>query len=413
MIMHGDGHAGIFHEHGLNIGHTKRIPIKFRDITKIFSNPPFAGREDDPGQLEKFETAKTATGKVVSLNKSVPFVEMIINLMAEGGMAGLVLPSAVFNARSLPYLKLRELIWKKCEIVAVIGLPHWVFFHTGCDVQGGVLFLRRTDNPRADYNVFFDWAEHVGYDAAGHKTDKSDLPLILERYKKPPKRNLIKASVLKTAERFDPEFHRPGEHADRERIARAKGRIVPLPELVDPVTETVRRKKGDTTLVRYFEVSDTDAQTGVIKKSQEYQMQNLPLRAGYWVRENDLLIPNHRNSIKAKRSAVLVPAEYAGTICTSRFLAVRPKVSPLYLYHVLNLDFVKETMLRLAAGSSSSDIDFGHLKNIYVPVPPDGDYDSFIGEVIEMEKSIASLEAELHNRRVQLRGKFIGLLESD
>ena len=45
MIMHGDGHGGIFHEHGLNIGTSSRIPLKFWDVTKILSNPPFRGRE--------------------------------------------------------------------------------------------------------------------------------------------------------------------------------------------------------------------------------------------------------------------------------------------------------------------------------------------------------------------------------
>lgn len=243
MIMHGDGHGGIFHEHGLNIGHTRRIPLKFGDVTKVFSNPPFAGREEDPEQLKKFVTAKTKAGGVVSLNKTVPFVEMIISLLAEGGTAGLVVPSAVFNARSAPYLKLRALIWEKCEIIAVIGLPHWVFFHTGCDVQGGLLFLKRTASPREDYPVFFDWADHVGYNAAGDKTDLNDLPEILARFKKPPRKNIIKASVLKTAGRYDPEFHRPGTHADRQTAAKKSGRIVSLAELVTPVPERARRKK--------------------------------------------------------------------------------------------------------------------------------------------------------------------------
>ncbi len=413
MIMHGDGHAGIFNEHGLDIGYSRRIPLKFGDVTKVFSNPPFAGREEAPSQLEKFETAKTKSGKVVSLNKTVPFVEMIVNLLAEGGTAGLVLPAAVFNARSTPYIKLRQLIWEKCEVVAVIGLPHWVFFHTGCDVQGGVLVLRRTNKPRADYNVFFDWAENVGYDASGHKTDTNDLPTILQRFKKPAKRNLIKASVLKAAGRYDPEYHRPGAHADQKREAMATGRVVPLTKLVDPVTDTVRRKKGDTTVVRYFEVSDTDAKTGVITGHEQYEMQKLPLRAGFYVRTNDILIPNHRNSIKAKRSVVVVPAEYDGAVCTSRFTVVRPKVSPLYLYHVLNLDFVKETMLRLAAGSSSSDIDNGHLKDIFIPIPPHDDYDTFDKEVREMEEGIAALENELQSRRVKLRGKFTSLLDGE
>jgi len=169
MIMHGDGHGGIYHEHGLNIGYIKQIPINFGDITKILSNPPFAGRESDPPQLAKFDVAKTESGKYVSVHKALPFVEHIINLLAEKGIAGLVLPNGIFNSQSYHFNKLRQIIWEKCEIIAIIGLPHWVFFHTGCDVQGALLFIRKTEKPKDDYYIFIDWAENVGYDVAGKK----------------------------------------------------------------------------------------------------------------------------------------------------------------------------------------------------------------------------------------------------
>ena len=128
-----------------------------------------------------FEVAKTEAESIVSIHKALPFVELIINLLAEDGIAGLVLPSGIFNSQSYHFTKLREIIWRKCEVVAIIGLPHWVFFHTGCDVQGALLFLRRTATPRQDYNIFIDWAENVGYDAAGRKADANDLPHILLR----------------------------------------------------------------------------------------------------------------------------------------------------------------------------------------------------------------------------------------
>jgi len=413
MIMHGDGHGGIFHENGLNIGYVRQIPLQFGDATTILSNPPFAGRETDPYQLAKFECAKTASGQQVSVHKSLPFVELIINLLSKGGMAGLVLPSGIFNSQSYHFKKLREIIRGKCEVVAIIGLPHWVFFHTGCDVQGALLFIRRTEHPRDDYDVFIDWAENVGYDSAGRKTDRNDLPEILRRFRNPPRENLFKASVLQRNNRMDPLYYQLGEHAERLRAAKESGQAVPFTELVTPVSEVISRSRDNESLVRYIEVGDTDKKSGKILKHTAYRVSDLPSRAKYIIRENNLLIPNHRNSIKAKRSVVLVPAEYDGDVCTSRFIAVRPKIPALYLYYILNLDFIKEAMLRLVSGSSSTEVKFDQLKNLYIPIPPGEDFDLFIDDIVRLREEIADLDQQLSEKHTKLKSRFLQLYESE
>jgi len=410
MIMHGDGHGGIFHENGLDVGYVQQIPLRFGDATKILSNPPFAGREGDPHQLAKFVCAKGESGKQVSVHKSLPFVELIINLLAERGMAGLVLPNGIFNSQSYQFRKLREIIWTKCEVVAIIGLPHWVFFHTGCDVQGALLFIRRTDNPREDYNVFIDWAENVGYDSAGRKTDHNDLPAILKRFGSPSQKNLFKASLLRKNNRMDPLYYQPGgEHAERLRAARESGEALPFTDLVTQVTEIVRRSKDNESVVRYIEVGDTDKQSGKIMQHTEYKVCNLPSRAKYMIRENNLLIPNHRNSIKAKRSVILVPHEYDGAVCTSRFIAVRPKIPALYLYCILNLDFIKEAMLRLVSGSSSTEVKFDQLKDLYIPIPPGEDFDLFVDDIVGLREEIIDLQQQIDEKRTQLEDRFLEL----
>ncbi|UEC42256.1 MAG: Site-specific DNA-methyltransferase (adenine-specific) [Methanothrix sp.] len=406
MIMHGDGHSGIFHEHGLNIGYVKQIPLQFGDVTKILSNPPFAGRETDPSHLTKFNVSKTKSGNFVQVNKSLPFVELIINLLAEGGVAGLVLPNGIFNSQSHHFKKLRDIIYQKCEVIAIIGLPHWVFFHTGCDVQGALLFIRRTDAPRDDYNVFIDWAENVGYDAAGRKTGKNDLHEILDRYKNKYQNNLFRASVLKSNGRMDPQYYQPGEAAERIREAKESGRAVPFTELVTLVDEVVKRNAENENSVKYIQVGDTDKASGKILSFKEYKVKDLPSRAKYIIHENNLLIPNHRNSIKAKRSVVLVPAEYDGAVCTSRFIVVRPKVPSIYLYYILNLDFVKEAMLKLVSGSSSTEVKFEQLRDLYIPIPPGEDFDLFIDDITVLSEEIHNMEMQLNLKRSDLQNRF-------
>ena len=66
MIMHGDGHGGIFHAHGLDIGYGEKPPLRAgEDVTVVFSNPPFAGRETDPKQLEKFDSTSSLLKNVL------------------------------------------------------------------------------------------------------------------------------------------------------------------------------------------------------------------------------------------------------------------------------------------------------------------------------------------------------------
>lgn len=407
MIMHGDGHGGIFNCHGLDVGYVPYPQITSgQDITCVFSNPPFAGREADIKYLDRFETTVGEAGRPVQTPKCIPFVEHILELLREDGIAALVLPNGLFSSQSYQFRKIRELIWNKSEILAIIGLPHWVFFHTGCDVQGALLFLRRTDSPRPDYSIFIDWASNVGYDAAGRKTNDNDLPDIFERYNLTnwPAENAFSAEALRERGRIDPLYYQPGAY---QRVSNpTKGRSEPLTNLLIPSTEVVRRKRGNTQKVRYIEVGDTDKETGRIMTSTELEIQNLPQRARWVARENMLLIPNHRNSIKSGRSVTLVPTEYDGVVVTSRFIVARSTVPAVYLYHILNLDIVKQRILTLVSGSSSTEVKFDQLSEILVPLPENDDFDLWLERVNFMTSEIEELRTATSQKEMQLQEMF-------
>ena len=406
MIMHGDGHGGIYHMHGLDVGFTAEPSVRYGDVTCVFSNPPFAGREEDSRQLDKFETTKNVLGQTLETPKSIPFVEHILSLLAEGGRAALVLPNGIFNSRSTQFSQLRNLIWKKTEILAVVGLPHWVFFHTGCDVQGSLLFLKRTDSPRPKYTIHIDRAEHVGYDAKGRKTNKNDLPDILYRYRNGDGNNQFNSNVIRDRGRMDPLYYQPGDH---DRVSNLSGPSAPLTDLLIPATEFVKRNRNNSERVHYIEVGDTNKDSGVIVSPQEFEICHLPARAKYIVRENMLLIPNHRNSIRSGRSVVLVPPEYDGIVATSRFIATRSKIPAIYLFHILNLAVVKEKMLRMVSGSSSTEIKFDQLKEILIPLPKAGGFDLFLENIEIRQRKIANLKEEMVASERDLEGIFRAL----
>jgi type I restriction-modification system DNA methylase subunit len=404
MIMHGDGHSGIYNTHGLSIGKSDRLPLVENSIDKIFSNPPFAGREADPTYLARFETAQTEDGTLVSLNKAIPFVEMIIRLLRPGGVAALVLPNGIFNSPSRPFRKLREIVFAETKILAAIGLPHWVFFHTGCDVQGSLLFLKK-EPPDQDYSVFLDWAENVGFDAKGAKTGKNDLPKILKRYWDRRSENLFKFSILRKNDRFDPLFYKPGGHA----IFFENSSDTKLGDLAEPSGQLVSKSKKNKAVYRYLEVGGADPKTGAIIATNEYVASELPNRAKYIGRAGMVLLPNHRNSIAAKRAPVLVPEEYDGIVVTSRFIPLFCKVPPSYVFHLLNLDVIKEKLLTMVTGSSSTEIKWDIIKELPVPVPPGRDFDTFLADVTEIESKIQAHEQKLLSLTDTLSRKFADL----
>ena len=407
MIMHGDGHSGIFNSHGLNIGSSDRLPFKKATISYVFSNPPFAGRESNPIYLAQSRCAKSEDGSTISLHKTIPFVEMILESLQEGGTAALVLPNSVFNSPSTTFKQLRRIIFEETTILAVIGLPHWVFFQTGCDVQGSLLFLRKGKPASSDYNVFVDVADNVGYDAKGAKTVKNDLPGILQSSKERKASKLVRFSAFKQNDRFDPLFFRDTAIT---RLFKIKSGVV-LGDLCEPGGVQVSRSKSNKAKYQYLEVSGTDPATGKIVDLVEYKAFELPSRAKWIVRPDMVLLPNHRNSIAAHRSPVLIDEDNDGIVVTSRFIPLFCKVPFTFIYHLLRLRVVQEKLLTTVTGGSSTEIKWDIIKKIPVPVPENKDYDTFLADVLEIESKIERHKEQVATFENRLTEHFTRLFQ--
>jgi hypothetical protein len=122
-----------------------------------------------------------------------------------------------------------------------------------------------------------------------------------------------------------------------------------------------------------------------------------------------VLFPNHRNSIAAKRSPVLVTEEYDGIVVTSRFIPLFCKVPAAYVFHILNLDLIKDKLLTMVTGGSSTELKWREMGSIAVPTPPGDDYDTFLADVLEMESRAKTYENRLHEVRTAMLDKFADL----
>jgi len=341
----------------------------------VVANPPFAGHETSAALLARVETAAKVGGGFRSLNRALPFMETIVASLREGGMAALVLPTSILNAEEETFVRLRQLLMDRAEIVAIIGLPEKAFVHTDCGVHGVLLFLRRTGVPRTEYDIFVDWARHVGYDRLGRPRRENDFPAILDRFRSDdwPDANCFPVQALRDAGRWDPAWLHVSRSLPQNDLL--SGELVALMEILEiRDARFSRREIEDDQTYRFFEVADTDIHAGTIRAVQEatgFELRKKG-RIKNRVLAGDVLLPNHRDSLIAKsaptgRSAVLVDEAHDGMLTTDRFLVLRPKIEPEVLLAILNSAGVRRQIVAQCRGAASLDIRERTLGSVLVP----------------------------------------------
>lgn len=155
MIMHGDGHSGVYHHDGLlNIG-----GIEDGAFDVIITNPPFGARVDKNSKItEEDGLPKNYLGKkIVSLYKiskyskatEVLFIERCLNLLKPGKRMGIVLPEGVLGNGNMK--RIREFVEARAKILLIVSLPVDVFVSAGASVKSSIVFLQKfTEAERAE-----------------------------------------------------------------------------------------------------------------------------------------------------------------------------------------------------------------------------------------------------------------------
>lgn len=136
MIMHGDGHVGVYLHDGLL--DVKNVTNGRFDVVLI--NPPYGVHVD---RTAKDENGKYVFGeyKVSQSAAELLFVERVINLLRPGGRAGLVLPEGLFTNANLK--SFRKLIEGRALLLDITSMPPTVFLASGANVKPNLLFIRK------------------------------------------------------------------------------------------------------------------------------------------------------------------------------------------------------------------------------------------------------------------------------
>ena len=155
--LHGDGLANVIHSDGLarftHADYKGKLSVKDSDCIQdnkqfdiVVSNPPYAvsAFRNNAGKYygkDDFELYKALTDN--SSEIECLFVERTKQLLKDGGVAGIILPSSMLSNEGI-YTKTREIILKYFEIVAITEMGSNTFMATGTNTV--VLFLRRRNN---------------------------------------------------------------------------------------------------------------------------------------------------------------------------------------------------------------------------------------------------------------------------
>lgn len=155
--LHGDGLANVIHSDGLaNFSHPDykgKLLIKDQDFPQenkqfdiIVSNPPYsvsafknsARSFYKDGDFDLYNRLTDNSSEIECL-----FIERTKQLLKDGGVAGIILPSSILSNTGI-YSKSREIILQYFDIVAITELGSNTFMATGTNTV--TLFLRRRNN---------------------------------------------------------------------------------------------------------------------------------------------------------------------------------------------------------------------------------------------------------------------------
>lgn len=155
--LHGDGLANVIHSDGLaNFKHKdykdklrvtdKDFPKENKQFEVIVSNPPYsvsafkipARDYYTEKDFELYEKLTDNSSEIECL-----FVERTKQLLKDGGVAGVILPSSILSNSGI-YAKAREIILKHFEVIAIAELGGNTFMATNTNTV--TLFLRRRNN---------------------------------------------------------------------------------------------------------------------------------------------------------------------------------------------------------------------------------------------------------------------------
>ncbi len=190
MIIHGDGHAGVYQGNALDMNdlrekverrkkfYPKAPAIEEGEFDIVLTNPPFGARDDVEAILKAFE--KTGPQK-----REVLLLEQQIRLLRPGGRLCVVLPEGILSNKN--DARIRRHILDNCIVKAIIRMPQDAFKMSEGAACTSILYAVKKnpdDSKLTDQgDIFFARAEFIGITPSGKPIPENDLLAIRDQYR--------------------------------------------------------------------------------------------------------------------------------------------------------------------------------------------------------------------------------------
>jgi type I restriction enzyme M protein len=414
----------------------RRIQLNSFDV--ILTNPPFGAKIPVVGDdlLRQFELGhrwKKQKGSWLLTTElrgrqppQILFIERIIQLLKEGGRAGIVLPEGIFGNPSDRYVW--DYIRKYASVLGVVSLAQEAF-QPSTHTKTSVLFLEKKNTARK--SIFMACAEKIGHnkngkemyklhEAGGFVLNKQGEKIIDDDTREIAKNftAYLKGALQHESSRgfavqrhelngsiFIPEHYLPEMKIKIHTVTKTGGyELVSFGGLVEQKIIEIRRGNeigsrhygsGNIPFIRTTDIVNWEIKMDAVKTVSEevYRKYKTPQD----IRENDIFFVNDGTFLIGRSGMITsldIKSVYQSHIKKIRVLDTT-KISPFYLFYVLNTELVREQIISKTFTQATLSTLGDRIFELVLPVHKDT---GIIKEIADEIRDIITTKALLRKR---------------
>lgn len=434
MIMHGDGHVGVYMHDGLiNVGgmYEGRFDV-------ILINPPFGAHigknirylaSDMPKEEEihqnlslygteyQEKVVDTIKANVSYINadgtrgrsiidtfdvkderSEVLFVERCLNLLKPGGRAGIVLPEGILNNRNSQ--RIRDYVEQEAEILNITSLPYDVFQSSGASIKPSILFIKKfktSDERRGDYKLTVTKIDDAGITSTGTVSDSTQLSKSGQdvsawiKNGKMPSGGCTKAVSRKEI----PMWNIFGCFEDNRIDYNDEYPVVKLSEVLRPHKQMIN-----------IEDSQSYKRIRIRLYNQGVVLRDTVLGSAIGTRRQNVVSAGQFviSKIDGKSGAFgVIPPELDGAIVTSDFLVFdidKSKIDLEYLQLVMNSDQFLTLIRTSSSGTTHRQrTSLETLMDAPIPLPSIGKQEVLVASIKDTQQKLSQIRQSLESEK--------------
>jgi len=426
-------------------------PEKWKDETKrniqlnsfdlILTNPPFGAKIPVIGDdlLRQYQLGyywKNSSGKWHITNKlrdkqppQILFIERIIQLLKEGGRAGIVLPEGIFGNPSDRYIW--EYIKKEATILGIVSLSQETF-QPSTHTKTSVVFLEKKKNSRSQ--IFMGIAKAVGHDKNGkeiYKIDKDgshiydkngklilddETPLIAKKFRQFLNGGIKEIDhlgyVINTKDIVDniyiPENYNPEVKQKLQELEKSgKYKLITIKELINKGIIKITRGNeigsrsygtGNIPFVRTTDIVNWEIKLNPVKAVSEKIYEKY--RKKQDIQVNDILFVND-GTFLIGRSAMITELD-TKCVIQSHLRKIRVLdtgfISPYYLFYLLNTEIIQKQIKQQTFVQATLSTLGNRINDLILPIHTDqSEIDNISNEIKEIFKQKVLIRKRINN----------------